>query len=232
MKLAEKKAIVTGGGRGIGRAIALTLAREGADVAVCARTPADVEKVADEMRQMGRDSLGIRTDISKEEDVENLRDRVVEAFGHVDILVNNAAAFAGAHVVDMRIEDWDRVLNTNLRGPFLVTRAFLPSMIEQEQGSIINISSTSGKRGDPGSSAYCASKFGLMGFSHSLLYEVRTQNIRVIVVSPSRVDTSLAEPSDDGGAVRSQDVAETVLLAVTLPKRVMIREVEIWETNP
>ncbi len=232
MKLQEKKAVVTGGGRGIGRTIALTLAREGADVAVCARTMADVEKVADEMRQMGRDSLGIRADISRDEDVEALRDRVLEAFGHVDILVNNAAAFAWGHVVDMRVEDWDRVLNTNLRGTFLVTRAFLPAMIERKEGSIVNISSTSGKRGDPGGSAYSASKFGIMGFSHSLLYEAREHNIRVVVVSPSKVDTSVGEPNDDGRFVRSQDIAETVLLAVSLPNQAMIREVEIWGTNP
>lgn len=230
-------AVVTGAGRGIGRATALVLARAGARLALVARTVSQLESVAEEVRKLGGTAHVIPADISREEDAERIHRETERVFGQTDILVNNAAAFAGGPVATLSTTDWDRVLNTNLRGTFLVTRAFLPMMIKRQQGAVVMIASTSGKRGDPGGAAYCASKFGLIGFSQSLASEVRQHNIRVVIVAPSAVDTRAVPPDQKpergkGSRLCAEDVAETVLYTVSLPPRVMVREVELWATNP
>lgn len=235
--LKGKRALITGCGRGIGREIALHFARAGLDLVLTARTQSQLEAVAKEVQELGRDALVVSADISHEDEVEKLGQAVSKECGAIDILVNNAAAFAHGRVVDLTVSDWDQVMNTNLRGVFLVTKALLPGMIRQESGTIVMISSTSGKRADPGSSAYSTSKFGLMGFAQSLLYEVRKHNIRVIVVSPSLVDTRIVDydsvPKAGAGArLRAEDVAEAILHAVSLPPRALVRELELWATNP
>lgn len=232
-----KKALITGGGRGIGREIALHFARAGLDVALTARTQSQLEGVAQEIEKLGRKALVVPADISQEKDVENLAKTISDKWGSIDVLVNNAAAFAWGKVVELAVSDWDKVLNTNLRGVFLVTKAFLPGMIKQESGTIVMITSTSGKRADAGGSAYSTSKFGLMGFAQSLLYEVRQHNIRVIVVSPSMVDTRVVDydsvpKAGRGARLRAEDVAEAILHSVSLPPRALVREVELWATNP
>ncbi len=235
--LTGKKALITGGGRGIGREIALHFARAGLDLVLTARTKSQLEAVAKEVEEIGRQVLIVPADISQEEEAKSLEKIVSKEMGAIDILVNNAAAFARGHVVDLPVNDWDRVINTNLRGVFLVTKAFLPGMIKQESGTIVMISSTSGKRADPGGAAYAASKFGLMGLSQSLLYEVRKYNIRVMVVSPSLVNTRVVDyeavPKEGAGVrLRAEDVAEAILQSVSLPPRALVREIELWATNP
>jgi 3-oxoacyl-[acyl-carrier protein] reductase len=237
MVLQDQKAVVTGAGRGIGRQIALHLARAGADVVLAARTRPELDQVAAEIRQLGRRALVVPTDVSVDEEVENLAQAALKEFGKIDIVINNAAAFGRGPVQELPVEVWDRVLSVNLRGVFLVTRAFLPQMIQRQEGAIVMISSTSGKRADPGGAAYCTSKFGLMGFAQSLLYDVRRYNIRVIVVSPSAVDTRPVDPksvptSGKGSRLRAEDVAESVLHALRLPPRALVREIELWATNP
>ena len=236
-ELSGKKALVTGGGRGIGREIALHLARAGADVALVARTESQLRKVAEEVEALGRQALVLPADISQDEHVDALAQEVHGRWGAVDLLVNNAAVFARGRVWELPVTDWDRVLNTNLRGVFLVTRAFLPEMLKRKSGTIVMISSTSGKRADPGGAAYSTSKFGLMGFAQSLLYDVRKHNVRVIVVSPSWVDTSVVDPESvakegAGARLRAEDVAQAVVDAVSLPPRALVREIELWATNP
>lgn len=235
--LSGQVAVVTGAGRGIGRAIALRLAEAGANIVLVARSPDQLEAVASEIRAMGREALTVPADIAAETHAVRIAEATLNRFGQTDILVNNAAAFAGGPVVSMRVEDWDTVLNTNLRGTFLVTRAILPAMIQRQQGTIIMIASTSGKRGDAGASAYAASKFGLIGFSQSLSAEVRQYNIRVTVISPSAVDTrpagSVSKPTGGKGSrLCAEDIADTVLHTVLLPPRTLVREVELWATNP
>lgn len=235
--LAGKKALITGGGRGIGREIALHFAEAGMDLVLTSRTKSQLDAVANEVKALGRQVLVVPADVSQEQDVGNLAHLVSQEWGNIDVLVNNAATFARGRVVDLPLKDWDRVINTNLRGVFLVTRAFVPGMIKQKSGTIVMISSTSGKRADPGGSAYCTSKFGLMGFAQSLLYEVRKYNIRVIVVSPSLVDTRVVDydkvPKEGAGArLRAEDVAEAILHSVSLPPRALVREIELWATNP
>lgn len=235
--LTGKKALITGAGRGIGREIALHFASAGCDLVLTARTKRELKVVAKEAEAHGPRALVVPADVSKEQDVKNLSHLVSKAWGTIDILVNNAAAFARGHVLELPLKDWDKVLNTNLRGVFLATKAFLPAMIKQKSGTIVMISSTSGKRADPGGAAYCTSKFGLMGFAQSLLYEVRKYNIRVIVVSPSMVDTRVVDydktlKEGAGASLRAEDVAEAILHSVSLPPRALVREIELWATNP
>lgn len=227
--------VITGGGTGIGRELALAFGRAGHRVVICGRRQAPLEQVAAELRELGTEVLAQSVDVSDKAAVCQFAAAVKEQFGGCDILVNNAAQFAGGPVVDMPAADFERVLVTNLVGPFLVSQAFLPGMIERQQGTIVMIGSTSGRRGDPGGSAYSASKFGLVGFSQSLFQEVRQDNVRVIMVYPSAVDTSVRDDkptSGKGARLCAEDIAEAVLASTQLPARAVVRELELWATNP
>jgi 3-oxoacyl-[acyl-carrier protein] reductase len=235
--LAGRRALITGASRGIGRAIAIRIAEAGADVAVVARTRPDLDATAAAAREHGRRALAVPADLRRAEDIDRLVAAVRDELGPIDILVNNAAVFPHGTVLGMAPEAWDDVLDVGLRAVHRVTRAFLPDMIKANRGDIVMISSTSGKRGDAEFSAYNATKFGLNGFSHALLYEVRKNNIRVTVVSPSLVDTRPVPAAElrDGGKgalLRMEDVADAVLFAVALPRRALVREIELWGTNP
>ncbi len=191
MKLAEKIAIVTGGGRGIGRATALLFAREGADVVVVARTSSEIETVAAEIRAMGRRALAVPTDLSKEDQIEASVQRALAEFGRVDVLVNNAGANADHTVVGMPTAEWHYVLSVNLTAGFLMCRAVLPAMIKQGGGVIVNVTSRAAKVGRLKRSAYCAAKAGLGAFSMALAKEVEEHNIRVNTLLPGPVDTKM-----------------------------------------
>ena len=184
--LHDKLAMVTGASRGIGLAIARALYEAGARVAITGRR-ADTLEAA--QARIGPRCHAFGCDQRDPAAVEAMARSVLHELGTPDLLVNNAGCFRSASVVDTSLELWNEILETNLTGPFLVTRAFLPAMIQKNRGDIIMISSMSGKRGDPNTSAYNASKFGLQGFSQALLYEVRKHNIRVTVLNPSSVDT-------------------------------------------
>jgi 3-oxoacyl-[acyl-carrier protein] reductase len=229
--------MVTGAGRGIGRAIALRLAASGADVALAARTSTEINSAAEEVRRLGKHAIAVPTDVTNVDEIQCLAERTEDELGPIDILVNNAAAFAHGDVASIEPGDWNHVIDVGLRGVYQVTHAFLPGMLERGRGDIVMIASTSGKRGDAGSSAYNATKFGLMGFSHALLYEARKNNVRVTVISPSYVDTRPVAadtvPLEGKGAhLRMEDVADAVHFAVALPGRALVREIELWGTNP
>ncbi|MFN0151222.1 MAG: SDR family oxidoreductase [bacterium] len=235
--LAGKRALVTGAGRGIGREIALAMARAGATVAIAARTDAELLAVAGEIEAAGGNVLSVTTDISSEDSVKALASTLTAEWGYLDIVINNAASFARRLVTETSLESWNRVIGTNLTGTFLVTRETLPLMRNAKGGTIIFVSSTAGKRGYGEGSAYAASKHGLMGLAHSLLYEVRGENIRVVVISPSVVDTRRADRTGvahggKGVLLRAEDVAQTVLFACALPGRALVRDIELWGTNP
>jgi 3-oxoacyl-[acyl-carrier protein] reductase len=191
MSLEGKLALVTGGGRGIGRAIALDFAKYGADVVVAARTISEIEGVAAEIRELGRQSLAIPTDMTDENSIQNLVSKTYRTFGKIDILVNNAGVSIVVPVIDMKTEDFDRVITVNLRGMFICTRETLQIMKKQRYGTIINISSGFGIEGQPLLSAYCASKAGILLFSDSLSKEER--RIKVYVINPGLIDTQMAE---------------------------------------
>jgi NAD(P)-dependent dehydrogenase (short-subunit alcohol dehydrogenase family) len=191
--LRDKVAIVTGGGRGIGRAIALAYAQEGAHVAIADLNIAEADRVKNEIVALERRALAIYCDVSKQEDVNHMAHRVVEEFGAVDILVNSAGIAIRSHVVDMKVEDWDGMMAINLRGPFLCAQAVLPYMMKQQSGKIINISSDSGKKGWATGSAYCASKFGVLGLTEALSQEVADEyGINVNAICPGLVNTQMA----------------------------------------
>jgi 3-oxoacyl-[acyl-carrier protein] reductase len=179
--------------------------------------------------------MAVQADVADEASVRSMVETTERDLGPLDIVINNAATFARGEVAALEPGKWNHIIATNLTGAFLVTHFALPGMIERRGGSIVFISSTSGKRGDAGSAAYSASKFGLMGLAHSLLYEVRRHDIRVIVVSPSGIDTQPEIPSPEkvtGARPHATDVAATVLHSLTLPGRALLREIEIWGTNP
>ena len=216
MKLADKVAIITGGGRGIGRAIALSFAKEGASVVVSARTAPEIEEVAREVEKLGRRSLALEADVSREESVENMIDQTLKAFGRVDILVNNAGTnLPYRNVVDMTLVEWNRVLEVNLTGSFLCSRAVLPTMIRQHSGKIINISSIGARYGAAGRSPYRSSKAALLQLTYCLAAEVKKHGIDVNAVCPGPTDTQMMKDIARGNLfpalIRPEEIAEVVL---------------------
>jgi 3-oxoacyl-[acyl-carrier protein] reductase len=177
MKLESKIAVVTGAGRGIGKAIAVAFAAEGSRVVCAARTRSEIEQVAAETG-----GLAVVCDVAKESDTKDLIDETLKAYGRIDILVNNAGAVARLPTHELPVEDWDNVINVTLRGTFLCTKFALPTMIEQAGGCIINISSGAGKQGGPNRSAYSAAKHGVVGFSQTLWAEYFRIGIRTHVI--------------------------------------------------
>jgi NAD(P)-dependent dehydrogenase (short-subunit alcohol dehydrogenase family) len=184
VRLAGKAAIVTGGGKGIGRTIALTFAREGARVAVAGRAASDLDEVAREGKRLGAEMLPVPTDVTREEDVAAMVDRTLGEFGGIDILVNNAGAVVMAPAESMTVEQWDSVLDVNLKGPFLCCRAVAREMIKKRSGKIVNVSSGGGHLAIPCSVSYAASKAGLLLLTKALAVEWGKYHINVNSVSP------------------------------------------------
>jgi len=192
MKLQNKVALITGGGRGIGKAVALAYAREGAKVAICARTGPEVEQAAQEIRALKAECKGWTCDVSVEASVKEFVAAAGNEFGRIDILVNNAGVMTRpASITELDIKKWDYTIAVNLRGPFLVTQAVLPLMMKQRSGSIINVSSMIGRGAYANFIAYATSKWGLEGFTQTLAAEVRSYNIRANTVEPGVVATKL-----------------------------------------
>jgi len=192
VSLKDKVALVTGGGRGIGKAVALAYAREGVKLVICARTASEVEQTAGEIRGLGTECLGLVCDVSVEDSVATLVKDLENHFGRVDILVNNAGVMTRpVSLVELEVRKWDYTLAVNLRGSFLVTRTILPLMFRQKNGSIINVSSTIGRGAYANFAAYAVSKWGVEGLTQTLAAEVKFHNIRVNSVDPGTVATKL-----------------------------------------
>jgi NAD(P)-dependent dehydrogenase (short-subunit alcohol dehydrogenase family) len=195
--LLDRVAIVTGGKRGLGRQIALALARAGAHVAVCTRVTDDgaLEKVVDEVRGLGRRSLGIRADTSQKADVDNTVDRVMTDFGRIDILINNAAVLITGAVLEMSENDWEKHFSVNVRGYFLFSQAVGKQMVEQKKGSIVNIASDLAFKAVPGMGAYCVSKAGIVMLTRVFAQELGQHGIRVNAIAPGLFKTELSRPN-------------------------------------
>jgi len=232
--LKNKTAIVTGASRGIGKSIALSLTNAGAKVVLAARHEEELKLVEMEIRKNGGQCLVVQADVGEESQVTRLVEKAADAFGAIDILVNNAGYGIFSNVVDTAVKDFDGMMNVNLRGIFLCCKGVLPTMIRQKAGAIINIASLAGKNSVIGGATYAATKWGLLGFSRSLMLEVRDFNIRVVAICPGSVNTSFSDHSKDSDKIiQPQDVADTVLFSLTMPARSNVSEIDIRPTrNP
>jgi 3-oxoacyl-[acyl-carrier protein] reductase len=238
LSLKNKNAIITGAGKGIGKAIAIALAKEGVNLGLIARTTADLESLQQQLQQQYDVKVEVASaDIATYTEAESAVQKLTTALGSVDILINNAGVGQFGTVAEMDIADWERIIQVNLMGTYYVTKAALPFLLEQKSGDIINVASTAGERGFATGSAYCASKFALMGFTESLMQEVRKSNIRVVALTPSTVNTDLAvnaglKIGDEDWMMQPEDVAELALATLKLPPRVLVKTAGIWTTNP
>ena len=222
-------ALVTGGSRGIGRAIALQLATLGSSVAVCGRDPKALQTVDIELQAKTKRVFSHVADVTRPADVAALVAKTEAALGPISILVNNAGVggFGPAH--EKSEEDWDRVLNTNLKSVFLVSRAVTPSMIRAGRGDIINISSLAGRNVFPGGGLYCASKWGVQGLSGCMAEDLREHGIRVCVICPGSVATEFSGrgPKDPSKVLTADDVAHAVVMVVTQGPQSFLSEIHV-----
>ncbi len=229
--LADQVAIVTGAGRGIGRAVALAFAAEGAHVVLASRSRADLAAVAGTIRDQGGNALALPTDVTQDAAVEALVDQAAAQLGRLDILVTAAGVAAFGPVAGTKPADWDGMLAVNLRGAMVCCRAVLPVMQRQRRGTIINVGSIAAKRAIPGGAAYAATKAGLAAFSAVLAEEVRADGIRIGVVVPGAVDTPLWDSipggPDRARMLRPDDVARAVLLMTSLPPNATLEELTL-----
>ena len=224
-RLEGKVAIVTGGGTGIGHGIAIALADEGVRVFVCGRRVDRIQKTASEIQSAGGYAQAVQADVSLEQDVERLVRAVLESFGRIDILVNNAGVFEEGQLHEMRVDEWDRIMAVNLRGPFLTTRAVLPSMRERRSGHIINISSESGIEYYRGDAGYGVSKHALNDFGEFVQREVQDFNIRVNTICPGMVVTEMTEGSsglDHSKCLVPDDIADLAIWLLTRRENIKI----------
>lgn len=236
MNIRETVALVTGASSGIGTAIVQTLAAEGASVVLAARDEKKMREIAASLPK-GAQSLVIPTDVGDEEQVRRMVERTVERFGKIDLLVNNAGFGIFKPVTELTAEEFDSVIRVNLRGPFLCMKYALPHMYKRSSGTVVTISSVAGRHGFAGGSAYCSSKFGIMGLTECVFQEARSNNVRIVTICPGSVDTAFFDEAHTTAPNREtilkpEDVAETVMLALALPERALLRELDIRPTNP
>ena len=237
-ELKGKIALITGGSRGIGKAIALALAEEGVNVAITGRNEEKLKAVVQEIEQKGVKSAYAVFDITSKTEVYGALEKLQKDFGKIDILVNNAGVAAFGGILEMEDEKWEEIVKTNLFGAYYVVKAVVPSMVERKTGDIINISSTAGLKGNAMTSAYSASKFGLIGMSESMMLELRKQNIRVTTLMPSTIASDMSKEVlkiTDGNpekVLQPEDFAELVVDLLKLNKRAMLANASLWSTNP
>ncbi|MED3973083.1 3-ketoacyl-ACP reductase [Priestia megaterium] len=235
--LKGKVALITGAGKGIGRSTAIELAKEGVNIGLIARTESDLKAVASELEAFDVQVAYATADVSSMEEVNATVEHLHTKLGATDILINNAGIGKFGSFLELDPAEWKQIIDVNLMGVYYVTRAVLPQLIEKNGGDIINISSTAGQKGAPVTSAYSASKFGVLGLTESLALEVRKHNIRVTALTPSTVATELAykENLTDGNpdkVMQPEDLAEIMVAQLKLHPRIFIKSAGMWSTNP
>jgi 3-oxoacyl-[acyl-carrier protein] reductase len=229
MRLKGKVAIVTGAGRGIGKATAVAFAKEGANVVLVAKTKSQIEEGAQECRELGVEAIAVPTDVSKKAEVQAMAERAYTAFGRVDFLVNNAGVAVHNLIPDIREEDFDLNYFVNAKGLFLCTQAVFSRMCEQGSGHIINVSSGAGKQGGPRMGAYAASKFAANGFTETTEAEGRPYGVKASVVCPGPVDTYLRRGNHPGDILENlttpEEIAEAIIFLACQSPRAYTPEV-------
>ncbi|MEH6939081.1 3-ketoacyl-ACP reductase [Bacillus sp. JJ664] len=232
-----KTAIITGAGRGIGRATAIALAKEGVHLGLIGLNMSNLEKVADELSQYDVNVSAAVADVTDLESVTHAVEHIKTDLGSIDILINNAGVAKFGGFLELTPEEWEKIIQVNLMGVYNVTRIVLPGMIEQKSGDIINIASSAGQKGAPVTSAYSASKFAVLGLTESLMLEVRKHNIRVTALTPSTVITDLAIDTNlvkgnEESVMHPEDLAELIVSSLKLNRRVFVKTAGLWSTNP
>ncbi|MGD6842838.1 3-ketoacyl-ACP reductase [Bacillus infantis] len=235
--LKGKTALITGAGRGIGRAAAIAFAKEGMSVGLLGRTLSNLEKAAEELKEFDVKVSIAAADVQDSESVNKAVEKITSELGQIDILINNAGIAKFGGFLELSPQEWEDIIQVNLMGVYHVTRAVLPGMIERKSGDIINISSSAGQKGAPVTSAYSASKFAVLGLTESLMLEVRKHNIRVSALTPSTVATDLAIETNltDGNpekVMQPEDLAEYMVAQLKLNPRIFIKNAGMWSTNP
>lgn len=236
--LKNKTTLVTGGSRGLGKATALALAKEGVAVAITGRNEATLKATVKEIEALGVRATYAVFDVGNYQAVKQGIKTIMDAMGQIDILVNNAGIAGVGSFLDMPVADWEQMIQTNLMGMYYVTKEVLPQMVARNEGDIVNISSTAGLNGNPNVSAYSASKFAVIGMSESLMKEVRKHNVRVITMTPSTIESDMtidlgfAQKGSEENILQPQDFAELIVSGLKLPRRAMLKSAALWSTNP
>ena len=235
--ISGKTALITGAGRGIGRATAIAFAKEGINVGLVGRTLENLQNVAEELKTFDVKVAIATADVANIESITVAVESIRAELGAIDILVNNAGISKFGKFLELSPEDWTNIVDVNVKGVYYTTRAVLPEMIERQVGDIINISSTAGQKGAPITSAYTASKAAVIGMSESLMLEVRKHNIRVVTLTPSTVATDMAVELQltDGNpekVMQAEDLAELMVAQLKLHPRVVLKHAGLWSTNP
>lgn len=236
--LKNRKAIITGGSKGLGKATAIAFAKEGIDVAITGRNEADLQETVTQLKALGVNAIYAVFDVGNYEAVKNGIKTIIDQLGKVDILVNNAGIAAFGSLNDMEVDQWSKIIQTNVMGMYYVTKEVLPYLINQNEGDIINISSTAGLNGNANTSAYSASKFAVIGMSESLMKEVRKNNIRVCTLTPSTIasdmsiNLGIADKNSEDSVLQPDDFAELIVAGLKLPRRAMLKSAALWSTNP
>lgn len=236
--LKGRKAIITGGGKGLGKATAMAFAKEGIDVAITGRNEQNLIETVAELSAFGVKAMYATFDVGNHNEVKIGIQKIISEFKTIDILVNNAGIAAFGSFLEMEPEQWQAIIQTNLMGMYFVTKEVLPYIIENNQGDIFNVSSTAGITGNAGTSAYSASKFAVIGLSESLMKEVRKNNIRVCTLTPSTIasdmsiELGIANRNSEETVLQPADFAELIVAALHLPRRAMLKSASLWSTNP
>lgn len=242
MNIKDKVAIVTGASKGIGKAIAIDLAKAGAQLAISARSADKIEELADDLKRDGVNVFPFVGDMSSEKEIKTFIKQTAGHFGQIDILVNNAGIGNIYHIADMPTEKWDQMFNLNVRGLFIATREALPYLRKAKESAVVNVASLAGKNSFAGGGGYAATKHAVMAFSRCLMLEERKNGLRVLAICPGSVETHFADhweeekqlwskPSYEK-ALRPADVSSAVLHMLQLPQQAMISEIDIRPSNP
>lgn len=237
--LKGKTALITGAGKGLGKAVATALAAEGVNLALLSRTEADLIALATEINKSYPEVTVAYTtaDVADFNSVTDAVSKLKAKIGNIDILINNAGIGKFAKFMDYEVSEWENIIKVNLLGAYYVIRAVLPEMLERQSGDIVNVASSAGQRGSALTSAYSASKFGLNGLSEALMQEVRKSNIRVFTMNPSTIATDLSVNLNltDGNpesVLQPEDFAEVLVSQLKLNRRAFVKDVSLWSTNP